>query len=407
MVYDVVVVGAGAAGYFAAINTAEKNPQLKVLLLESGPRALVKLGLSGGGRCNLTHHCFDPAVLVTKYPRGGRELRGPFSRFQPQNTLHWFNSRGLTTKVESDGRMFPTSDNSQSVIDCLEQEAKRCGVILKLSIKVENIQKHVARYVLHTNKEKIESRALLLATGGGRSGMELARALGHSIQPCAPSLFTFKIKDPRLKELPGVSFKSVGMSLKIDGKKIATEQGPLLITHWGMSGPAIIRLSAWAARELQANQYKAQLKLNFMPHQNEMRQVLKQYSERWASKKIARVPFVELPKRYWQKLLEILEIDPSSQWAQLSREKFNSLLKELSEAEFELQGKGEFKEEFVTCGGVTLKEVNFKTMESKVSPGLYFAGEILDIDGITGGFNFQNAWTTAWVASEAISFSGT
>jgi len=401
MVNNIIVVGAGAAGYFASINCAENNPKSRVLLLEGSQKPLVKVAVSGGGRCNVTHHCFDPVELVKKYPRGYRELRGPFTRFQPSDTIEWFRKREVLLKVEEDGRMFPVTDSSQTIIDCLEREAQKNNVQLELVVKIKKIKVTGQGFELSTQTNKVyHSNKLVMATGSSRSGMELVQSLGHRIKTCVPSLFTFKVQDPRLSDLQGVSFKNVRMTLYIKDKKVHEENGPLLITHWGLSGPAVIRLSAWGALALFKSQYQAELKLNFMPQKNDMYQYLRDYKDRFPTRVLKKSICEELPKRYWLRLLEITHVSPMLTWGQLNKDKLNRISKELERASFDIVGKGQFKEEFVTCGGVDLKEVDFKTMESKLCPGLYFAGEILDIDGITGGFNFQNAWTTAWLASQ-------
>jgi predicted Rossmann fold flavoprotein len=363
---EALIVGAGPAGYFAAIRAKEVHPLLDVQLIEAGDRPLRKVKISGGGRCNVTHACFDPAELVKRYPRGSRELRGPFSRFQPQDTVEWFESRGVKLKAEPDGRMFPVSDSSQSIIDCLERERKRHGVELKTNTKLVRVRKDVSGGFVTTlskNGQEFEqsSEALIISTGSAESAYGIVRELGHTITPTAPSLFTFNITDPLIEGLSGVSVVDVGLQLKVGGVKPFKERGPLLITHWGLSGPAVIRLSAWAARELEASNYQAELVIDWNPGSFE------------AS---------ALPRRLETRLEE------------LKRDRRRTV--------FAVSGKGVFKEEFVTCGGVSLKEVDFRTMQSKIVPGLFFAGEILDIDGITGGFNFQSSWTTGWIAGGSL-----
>ena len=362
---SVLVVGAGPAGYFAAIRAKEISPAHQVTLIEAGDRPLRKVKISGGGRCNVTHACFDEAELVKRYPRGSRELRGPFSRFQPKDTVEWFESRGVKLKTEPDGRMFPVSDSSQAIIDCLERERKRHGVELKTNTKLVNVRKSVRNgFVTTLTNNGIESEqsfdSLVLTTGSSDSGYRLVKQLGHTITPTAPSLFTFNVSDPLIEELSGVSVKDVGLILKVDGAKPFKERGPLLITHWGLSGPAVIRLSAWAARELAAANYNAELIVDWNP---------------------GNFDTSALPRRLEARLVE----------SKRARRRTS----------FAVNGKGVFKEEFVTCGGVSLKEVDFRTMESKLVPGLFLAGEILDIDGITGGYNFQSAWTCGWIAGSA------
>ncbi len=404
----VIVIGGGAAGFFGAISCANNNPGAKVILLEAGNQPLAKVRISGGGRCNVTHHCFDSAQLVQNYPRGGKALRGAFTRFQPQDTVEWFESRGVKLKTEADGRMFPITDNSQTIIDCLMEEAKKAGVWLQTGVPVKSIWKTTQEakpsfQVTLKNGKFITGDRVLIATGSNPLGYRWAKNLGHSIELPVPSLFTFNLKDIRLKDLAGVSIANA--HLKLGSSKNKLEQtGAVLITHWGLSGPAILKLSAWGARLLADLKYHSSLRINWIPRYNSetLRQYLLEVKINNSHKKIASYCPLDLPKRLWQTLIFYVGIERQKTWSQLSKPELNKLILELVQGQYEISGKGVFKEEFVTCGGVSLKEINFKTMESKICSGLYFAGEILDIDGVTGGFNFQSAWTTSWLAGIGI-----
>lgn len=410
---NIAVIGGGAAGYFAAIHAAEQNPESRVVIFEATKKPLAKVLVSGGGRCNVTHHCFEAGELVKHYPRGAKELRGAFSRFQPNDTIAWYSARGVELKVEADGRMFPTTDNSETIAHCLQDAAARSGVKLRVGLKVRGISKHETGegFVIETDAVQPEHfAAVILATGGGRQGFELAASLGHTIVSPVPSLFTFEIKDPRLAELSGLSFSTAKLKLIVAsakekrGEAIFEQAGPVLITHWGLSGPAVIKLSALAARELFEQSYQAKLKLNFLPQYNpeSLLAQLLSMKEQFPKKELKTVVFDGVAKRYWLSLLEYLALGAGLTWADVSKKQLRSLAEELTNAEFAVRGKGVFKEEFVTCGGVSLKEVDFRTMQSRICLGLYFAGEVLDIDGITGGFNFQAAWTTGWIAGGSV-----
>ena len=408
----VIVIGGGAAGFFGAIACAEANPKLQVTLLEAGRKPLAKVRISGGGRCNVTHHCFEPARLVENYPRGGKALRGAFTRFQPQDTVQWYRSRGVKLKTEADGRMFPITDSSETIINCLMQAADKAGVDLRTGVGVKSVKQFIDDkdesyfQVELKNGRIIECDRLLIATGSNPLGYRWAKNLGHKIESSVPSLFTFNIRDPRLKNLAGVSVSHASVKLG-SGKNKLEQTGALLITHWGVSGPAILKLSAWGARFLYDLKYDSSLEINWLPESNleSLKQVLVEFKQTNPKKKIANYCPVKLPKRLWQSLVNYVEIKPEKVWSEISKKELNKLVTEIVRGQYEIKGKGVFKDEFVTCGGVSLKEVNFKTMESKKCPGLYFAGEILDIDGVTGGFNFQSAWTTSWLAGKAIADS--
>jgi predicted Rossmann fold flavoprotein len=406
----VVVVGGGAAGFFAAIAAAEQlGAAGAVTLYEATAHPLAKVRVSGGGRCNVTHACFEPRELVKGYPRGGRELRGAFHRWQPRDTVEWFAAHGVETKTEADGRMFPVTDDSATIVDCLTRAAESAGVTVRTSLGVRKVEA-LGRaggapdfWVTLTDASTQRCDRLLLATGGSKSsaGLAIARSLGHTIEPPVPSLFTFHIDDARLIGLSGVTVENVAVT--VPGTKLR-ETGPLLITHWGLSGPAILKLSAWGARELAAAGYEFKLAVNFTPgHTRES--LTREFAAVRAAhprKQLATWNPLALPQRFWERLLTTVGIAPATQWAGVAGAALGALAAQLTGAEFAVVGKSLNKEEFVTCGGVRLSEVEFKTMESKLCPGLYFAGEVLDIDGITGGFNFQSAWTTGWLAGQAM-----
>lgn len=400
----VVIAGGGAAGFFAAITCAETDPGGMVTLYEATAHALAKVKVSGGGRCNVTHACFEPRELVQRYPRGGRELRGAFHRWQPRDTIAWFEGRGVPLKTEADGRMFPVTDNSQSIVDCLESAAAKAGVRVVLRTGLRAATRTPAGFQLTlTTGEVMACDRLLLATGGNRSnaGLEIAARLGHTIEPPVPSLFTFHSKDPRLEGLAGVSVEAAGTAVR--GLALR-ESGPLLITHWGLSGPAVLKLSAWGARMLHDCGYRFTLVVNWAPRftVETCRAELEQARAANPKKQLGTWCPVGLPLRLWEKLLPAAGIAPTTQWAGVSGAALRALAAQVCAGEFAVDGKSLFKEEFVTCGGVRLAEIDFKTMESRLVPGLHFAGEVIDVDGITGGFNFQAAWTGGWLAGRAM-----
>ncbi|WP_416672702.1 BaiN/RdsA family NAD(P)/FAD-dependent oxidoreductase [Egbenema bharatensis] len=401
----VVVVGGGAAGFFGAIACAEANPDAEVVLLEAGQQVLSKVRISGGGRCNVTHACFEPASLVQHYPRGGKALRGAFTRFQPRNTVDWFTQRGVKLKTEADGRMFPVTDDSETIVHCLIQAAKTAGVQIQSGTPVVKVVQSENRFTLTLKSgESITADRLLLATGSSPQGHRFAKTLGHSIVPPVPSLFTFTVPDAQLRELAGIAIEPAQAKLIVPNEKPLEQTGAILITHWGLSGPAILKLSAWGARLLHDRRYQATLQVNWLPQKNaeQVRQTLHQMKTDHGKRSIASDIGFALPRRLWQYMVARSGIAEGDRWAGLSKSAMNRLIQELTQGQFTIQGKGVFKDEFVTCGGVSLKEVDFKTMASRHCPGLYFAGEILDIDGVTGGFNFQSAWTTGWLAGQAM-----
>ncbi|MDQ8203542.1 NAD(P)/FAD-dependent oxidoreductase [Pelagicoccus sp. SDUM812003] len=401
---SIAVIGGGAAGYFAAITAAEAKPAASVHIFEQSRRVLAKVAISGGGRCNVTHHCFEPKELARFYPRGSRELRGAFFHWQPQDTIDWFESRGVKLKTEADGRMFPTTDDSQTIIDCLQKAADRAGVSLHLKTGVSNVarQDDDSFRLELTNGKTVEANRLILATGGGKNniGHRIASGLGNRITELAPSLFTFNIQDPLLTDLAGLSLPRVSVTHS-DSKLQQT--GPVLVTHWGLSGPGILKLSAWGARTFQQLDYRFRIVVNWLGDSNpeSARDALEEAKRLHARKALASVNPFDFPKRFWERLLEVSSLPSHTQWAQLPKKGLNQLVERITRSELQVDGKSTNKEEFVTCGGVDLRDVDFKTMQSKHCPGLHFAGEALDIDGVTGGFNFQAAWTTGRIAGQA------
>jgi len=401
----IVVVGGGAAGFFSAIACAAAAPRDEVILLESGRQFLTKVRISGGGRCNVTHSCFEPRALSERYPRGGRALIAPFHRFQPRDTIEWFAARGVPLKTEADGRMFPVTNSSETIVDCLLQEAEKAGVHLRTNCGVAKaVPREGGGFALTlSDGSDLACDRLCIAAGGCRTTAmgRWIEALGHTIEPPVPSLFTFHIETAWLRELPGLSVDRAEVS--VPGSKLR-ECGPLLVTHWGLSGPAILRLSAWGARALHEIDYHFSLRVNWLPDRN-VESVMSEFQARRASqpgKTVLNSPLDSLPSRLWEALARESGVLPDTRWTTLPRSCALALAERLVRTELPVTGKSLNKDEFVTCGGVRLREVDFKTMESRVQPGLYFTGEVLDIDGITGGFNFQAAWTTGWIAGNSM-----
>jgi predicted Rossmann fold flavoprotein len=405
-VSQIIVIGGGAAGFFAAITCAQTHPDTRVTLLEAGKSPLAKVKISGGGRCNVTHACFDPLQLVQYYPRGNKALRGAFTRFQPQDTVAWYADRGVKLKTEADGRMFPTTDDSDTIVRCLMDAAAAAGVKIWTGEAVAEIipQQPSGWHVSLKSGQVLTADRVLLATGSNPSAYKWVQQLGHPLSTPVPSLFTFNIPDPRLINLAGVSVKSATVKLVTTGKNALTQTGALLITHWGVSGPAVLKLSAWGARLLAEARYQTTLIIDWLPEYrpDKLRELILAVKSQLPQKTIQNSCPVPIPHRLWESLTSYIGIQASDRWAGLANKTLDRLIQELNRGEYQITGKGVFKEEFVTCGGVDLRSVNFQTMESKICPGLYFAGEILDIDGVTGGFNFQSAWTTGYLAGLAM-----
>ncbi len=398
---DVIIIGGGAAGFFTAINAAEKNPKLKIIILERGKEVLTKVKVSGGGRCNVTHAEFLPKELSQNYPRGAKELLGPFHTFMTGDTIAWFEKRGVALKIEEDGRMFPVSDSSQTIINCFLYEAKKLGVEILLNQSVKEIQKEEDIFKINTATATFSAEKIAVATGSNPKIWQLLEGLGHTIVPPVPSLFTFNIKDERIKNLQGISTNA---TVRILSDTIIPPSGArgLLITHWGMSGPAILRLSAWGARVLEPLKYHFKIEVNWLAtlSEEEALDAFREMKNIQGKQTIHKYSQFDLPKRLWQNLVKAAGISETLTWADATRENLQNLANQLTAGIFEVDGKSTFKEEFVTAGGVDLKEVNFKTFESRKIDGLYFAGEVLNIDAITGGFNFQNAWTGGFIVSQ-------
>ena len=401
----IVIVGGGAAGFFAAIECAESRPEAQIFILEKSSQFLSKVKISGGGRCNVTHADFDAREFSRRFPRGERALISAFGRFQASDTVAWFEGRGVKLKFEADGRMFPATDSSQTIMDCLLGAAQKAGVKLQTNCGVESVAKNSGGGfdLTLSGGGKMFCNRLLLAIGGCRTPAigRLAVSLGHALEPPVPSLFTFHVEVPWVRKLAGVSVETVEASVSGTGLR---ERGALLLTHWGFSGPAVLRLSAWGARSLHGRDYQFKLNINWLPDWNEEKLAAAFLTCRRSqpAKFIVNTPVGNLPSRLWEQLVMASGVWRETRWAALSGGAQHQLVQQLSRSEFPVAGKSLNKDEFVTCGGVRLGEVEFKTMESKVCPGLYFAGEVLDIDGITGGFNFQAAWTTGWIAGRAL-----
>ena len=398
--YDIIIVGGGAAGFFTAINIVEKNPKLKVAILERGKHVLEKVRISGGGRCNVTHACFVPNDLVKFYPRGEKELRGPFHQFCSGDTIEWFEKHGVELKIEDDGRMFPVSNSSQTIIDCFINATKKLGIEVLTGQSVQSIFKKESLWKIDTPTETYIAEKLILATGSNPKIWEMLQNFGHAIISPVPSLFTFNIKDTRIKDLMGVSAIA---TVKVKDTRLEAS-GPLLITHWGMSGPGILKLSAWGARILADKNYQFSIFVNWLNEVTIEEAIikLKDLKQEHSKKAVAKKSPFEFPNRLWESLVLASEITEETKWADLTKNQLQNLANQLTKGQFQVNGKSTFKEEFVTAGGIDLKEINFKTMESKLHNNLYFAGEIVNVDAITGGFNFQNAWTSGYILAENI-----
>lgn len=400
--YDLIVIGGGAAGFFGAINTAELNPKLRILILEKSTKLLAKVRISGGGRCNVTHHCFESNALSKHYPRGQRELKKLFHRFNAADTVAWFEKHQVKLKIEDDGRMFPQSNNSQTIIDCFIREVEKHAIEIKTSCEVIRLVKSSEVFNVECGGKSFSTKKILVAAGGYNKlvGYQWLVELGHAIVNPIPSLFTFNEPQRTFASLMGVAVPEA--EVKIAGTKFS-QRGPVLITHWGLSGPAVIKLSAWAAVELHQLDYTFTALVNWTGQaEHVIRETLMQLKNSHSKKIITGNTLFDLPKRLWEYLTEKAGVDQQKIWADASHKEINRLVNLLSGTPFLIKGKTTFKEEFVTCGGIDWSEIDLTTMESKQVPGLYFAGEVLNTDGETGGFNFQAAWTTAWIAAQAI-----
>lgn len=399
-----LVIGGGAAGFFCAVNAARMNPGLKVTIIEKSNKLLAKVKVSGGGRCNTTHGCFEIPELVKKYPRGQNFIKKAFHWFNTNDTIGWFAERGVQLKTEADGRMFPVTNDSQTIINCLLQEADKYGVEILMQSEVRAITYGIDGFKIQTAGSLLLTSDYVCVACGGypKSSMfDWLRKLGHSIEEPVPSLFTFNMPGNQITELMGVSVEKAG--IKVVGSKLS-EQGPLLITHWGISGPVVLRLSAWGARQLAADNYHFTILVNWLPDYPEqhLRSDWHSLRDQYAAQKTGNKNPFGLPGRLWSYLLGCSDIDPATRWADIASKEQNKLIRNLSAQEFIVKGKTTFKEEFVTCGGVKLTEIDPNTMESRIQPGIFFAGEVMNVDGITGGFNFQHAWTSGWIAAKAI-----
>lgn len=398
----IAVIGGGAAGFFFAVNCAEKNPNYRITIFEKSAKLLEKVRISGGGRCNVTHACFDEKELTKFYPRGERELLGAFHRFYTENTIAWFEKRGVKLKTESDGRMFPITDNSETIIHCLLREAEKHKVEIRTSVGIDDFTRENGKWSLKTSRgEVLLFDAVFIATGSAHGMWDSLKKAGHKIIPAVPSLFTFNIKDERIKNLMGIAVKNATVSV-VNHKLQA--KGPLLITHWGLSGPAVLRLSAWGARTFNEIAYKFSVQVNWCGEKSpaEVLEFLKQHKMKSPKKTSTNDTQLDIPLRLWQSLTAASGITEQDTWANCSNKLLENLAKELTQCTFSVSGKSTNKDEFVTAGGVDLKEVDSRTMQSKLLPDLYFGGEVLNIDALTGGFNFQAAWTGAWIASESV-----
>tara|TARA_R110001592_G_scaffold2215_6_gene13465 strand:- start:4166 stop:5446 length:1281 start_codon:yes stop_codon:yes gene_type:complete len=416
--YDVLVIGGGAAGFYAAIHVAEARPNTKIAILERGKEVLTKVKISGGGRCNVTHAEFDPQELSKNYPRGEKELLGPFHTYASGDTVGFFEERGVSLKIEEDGRMFPDSNSSQTIIDCFISETERLGVEVKTLCAVSGVEQiqheDGVLWKVKVAEKFLLARNLIVATGSNPKIWKHIEELGHTIVPPVPSLFTFNIKDDRISGIPGLATHAevTVMPKKKHGansKKAKLEtanlisDGPLLITHWGVSGPAILKLSAWGARVLEHYNYQFKIQVNWVPeyHKDGLLELFLKVKQD-EKKTVLRTKVLDIPKRLWANLIKASHIDDSTTWPEVSKQQLVMLAEQLTTSIFQVNGKSTFKEEFVTAGGIDLKEINFKTYQSKILSNLYFAGEIINIDAITGGFNFQNAWTGGFIAAKGV-----
>ena len=398
----VVIIGGGAAGYFTAINAKELNPELDITILEKGKEVLQKVKISGGGRCNVTHACFEPKELTKFYPRGEKELLGPFHQFMTGDTFEWFDNRGIPLKIENDNRVFPEANTSQAIIDCFTNAVDNLGIKVLKNHGVNSVSQQDNKWVVNTKEMQFDADFLVVAAGSSKKVWDLCKTLDHTIIDPVPSLFTFNIKDKRIIDLGGISVPNA--EVKLIGTNLENS-GPLLITHWGLSGPAILKLSAFGARILADKNYQYNVEVNWLGQDSdsvldELTLLKKQQAKKQVNLKSL---FSDIPRRLWERFVAAAEIKSNQNWGDLSNKQLNNLANQLTKGLFNANGRTTFKDEFVTAGGVNLKEINFKRFESKLHKNLFFVGEVLNIDAVTGGFNFQNAWTGGFICAKSIS----
>lgn len=393
---QIIIIGGGAAGFFCASNLDEKK--YNITILEQNSDVLQKVKISGGGRCNVTHACFDPRELVQFYPRGNKELLSVFTKFQPGDTMEWFDQRNVPLKIENDNRTFPESNSSQTIINTFLNETQKKNVKVNTKCTVKEIEKQGEKYIVRTNSGDFEADYIVYTTGSSPKSLKIVENLGHKIVPLVPSLFTFNIKDELLKDLPGTSFENAGISIP----KLKTEEsGSLLITHWGLSGPAVLKISAWEAISLAQLKYNFEIEVNFVSiPMEDAEEAFQNFKQNNPKKSIGQSKIFDITNRFWQKILEISKVDLNKQVANISGKEMQKILENLCQKKFQVTGKSTFKDEFVTAGGVDLKEINFKNMSSKLLPNFYIAGEVLNIDAVTGGFNFQACWSEGWLIAQ-------
>ncbi|CAM1339366.1 BaiN/RdsA family NAD(P)/FAD-dependent oxidoreductase [Tenacibaculum aestuarii] len=397
----VIIIGGGAAGYFTAINAKELNPELDITILEKGKEVLQKVKISGGGRCNVTHACFEPKELTKFYPRGEKELLGPFHKFMTGDTFEWFENRGVPLKIEEDNRVFPEANTSQAIIDCFQNAVDNLGITVLKNHGVNSVYQQNEKWVINTKNQDFEADFVVVAAGSSKKVWDLCKTLNHTIIEPVPSLFTFNIKDKRIIDLGGISVPNAEVTLV--GTNLENS-GPLLITHWGLSGPAILKLSAFGARILADKNYQYNVLVNWLGQDTDsVFSALQELKKSQAKKQVnLKSPFSDIPRRLWERLVTASEVKNDQNWADLSNKQLQNLANQLTKGLFNANGRTTFKEEFVTAGGIDLKEINFKRFESKKHKNLFFVGEVLNIDAVTGGFNFQNAWTGGFICANAI-----
>jgi len=398
---NVVIIGGGAAGYFTAINAKENNPELDIIILEIGKDVLQKVKISGGGRCNVTHACFEPKELVKFYPRGEKELLGPFHQFMTGDTFEWFDNKGVPLKIEDDNRVFPEANTSQAIIDCFQKLVEKLKIKVFTNHGVNSVSHQENKWIINTKSQVFEADKLVIAAGSSKKVWQLCESLDHAIIAPVPSLFTFNINDKRLLDLLGTSVPNA--TVKISNTKLEAS-GPLLITHWGMSGPAVLKLSAFGARILADKNYQYNVEVNWVsrPTAKVLNVLLNLKKKEPRKTVILKSPFTEISKRLWERFVVASEIQSTQNWADLNNYQLENLANQLTKGIFNANGRTTFKDEFVTAGGIDLKEINFKRFESKKHKNLFFVGEVLNIDAVTGGFNFQNAWTGGYICANAL-----